>query len=56
MTRVLFAATALLVSAVTLAAPRDGQAQTFKVDKFNIGGEAGTDYVTAEPGTGRVFV
>jgi len=56
MTRVLFAATALLVSAVTLAAPRDGRAQTFKVDKFNIGGEGGTDYVTAEPGTGRVFV
>src|SRR5262245_46521622 len=31
-------------------------AQTFKVAKFNIGGEGGTDYVTAEPGTGRVFV
>src|SRR5438093_3638549 len=56
MTRILFAGTALLVSAITLAAPRAGQAQTFKVDKFNIGGEGGTDYVTAEPGTGRVFV
>lgn len=32
------------------------QAQTFKVQKFNIGGEGGTDYLTAEPGTGRVFV
>src|SRR5436190_4317772 len=31
-------------------------AQTFKVQKYNIGGEGGTDYVTAEPGTGRVFV
>ena len=31
-------------------------AQTFKVAKFNIGGEGGTDYLTAEPGTGRVFV
>jgi hypothetical protein len=31
-------------------------AQTFKVEKYNIGGEGGTDYVTAEPGTGRVFV
>ena len=31
-------------------------AQTFKVTRFEIGGEGGTDYVTAEPGTGRVFV
>src|SRR3954453_12879149 len=31
-------------------------AQNFKVDKWNIGGEGGTDYVTAEPSTGRVFV
>src|SRR5437762_13344095 len=31
-------------------------AQTFTVQKYNIGGEGGTDYVTAEPGTGRVFV
>jgi WD40 repeat protein len=31
-------------------------AQTFKVQKFSIGGEGGTDYLTAEPGTGRVFV
>lgn len=30
--------------------------QAFKVEKYNIGGEGGTDYVTAEPGTGRVFV
>lgn len=28
----------------------------FRVDKFNIGGDGGTDYLTAEPGTGRVFV
>jgi WD40 repeat protein len=32
------------------------QAQTFKVQKFSIGGDGGTDYLTAEPGTGRVFV
>jgi len=32
------------------------QAQTFKVEKYNIGGEGGTDYLVAEPGTGRVFV
>jgi DNA-binding beta-propeller fold protein YncE len=31
-------------------------AQDFKVKKFSIGGEGGTDYLTAEPGTGRVFV
>ncbi len=32
------------------------QAQTFKIQKFSIGGDGGTDYLTAEPGTGRVFV
>ena len=32
------------------------QAQTFKVQKFSIGGDGGTDYLTAEPGTGRIFV
>lgn len=31
-------------------------AQTFKMQKWDIGGEGGTDYITAEPGTGRVFV
>jgi len=32
------------------------QAQTFTVQKYSIGGEGGTDYLTAEPGTSRVFV
>ncbi len=32
------------------------QAQTFRVQKFSIGGDGGTDYLTAEPGTGRIFV
>jgi hypothetical protein len=32
------------------------QAQTFMVQKYSIGGEGGSDYLTAEPGTGRVFV
>ena len=41
--------------ASTLGA-RVAEGQTFKVAKYNIGGEGGTDYVTAEPGTGRVFV
>ena len=31
-------------------------AQDFKVQKYNIGGEGGTDYLTAEPRTGRVFI
>jgi DNA-binding beta-propeller fold protein YncE len=34
----------------------DLQAQTFTVQKYSIGGEGGTDYLTAEQGTGRVFV
>src|SRR5438874_9712266 len=55
MTRHQFAIPAFLIS-VVLASPRAGQAQTFRVDKVNIGGEGGTDYLTAEPGTGRVFV
>src|SRR5438309_3283834 len=41
---------------LALAAPHAGHAQTFTVAKFNIGGDGGTDYLTAEPGTGRVFV
>jgi len=44
----------LLLLAAGIAA--SVQAQTFKVQKFSIGGEGGTDYLTAEPGTGRVFV
>jgi len=46
---------ALLVGAV-LAWPGVSQAQSFKVAKYSIGGDGGTDYLTAEPGTGRVFV
>lgn len=33
-----------------------GNAQSFHVAKYNIGADGGTDYLTAEPGTGRVFV
>jgi DNA-binding beta-propeller fold protein YncE len=33
-----------------------GHAQTFKVEKIDIKGEGGTDYVTVEAATGRVFV
>jgi DNA-binding beta-propeller fold protein YncE len=42
--------------AATLASASIGHAQNFKVEKWNIGGDGGTDYLVAEPGTGRVFV
>jgi DNA-binding beta-propeller fold protein YncE len=45
-----------LLAAAVLALPAAAGAQEFKVAKYNIGGDGGTDYVTAEPGTGRVFV
>jgi WD40 repeat protein len=47
---------ALPLFALIAATPALAAAQTFKVAKYNIGGDGGTDYVTAEPGTGRVFV
>src|SRR5439155_8442268 len=46
---------ALRVAAV-LAWPGVSPAQSFKVAKYSIGGDGGTDYLLAEPGTGRVFV
>jgi len=39
-----------------LLAPLALNAQTFKVDKWHIGDTGGHDYITAEPGTHRVFV
>jgi DNA-binding beta-propeller fold protein YncE len=45
-----------LLSALSLAAPLTAQAQAFKVDKIDIKGDGGTDYVTVESATGRVFV
>src|SRR6266567_7569552 len=55
MARHLLTALAVL-TAVNLAAPTVGHAQPFKVEKFDIKGEGGTDYVTVEAATGRVFV
>src|SRR6202035_1281086 len=52
--RVLTALAVLFAS--SLATSNVGHAQTFKVDKFDIKGDGGTDYVAAEAGTGRVFV
>jgi len=51
-----FVVTPLLFAAAMLGASSAAGAQSFKATKYNIGGEGGTDYVTAEPGTGRVFV
>ncbi len=55
MTRRTLAVGALLL-VPALAWPGLSAAQTFKTAKFSIGGDGGTDYLTAEPGTGRVFV
>ncbi len=47
---------AALAAAAFTVSPQVVHAQTFKVAKYNIGGDGGSDYITAEPGTGRVFV
>jgi len=46
----------LYLSCALLVIALPTHAQTFKVAKYDIGGDGGTDYVTAEAGTGRVFV
>jgi DNA-binding beta-propeller fold protein YncE len=46
----------IVAMAAGAAIPAIGNAQTFKVDKFDIKGEGGTDYVAVESATGRVFV
>ena len=48
--------TTRLALAAALAIPAAASAQKFTVEKFDIKGDGGTDYLTAEPGTGRVFV
>jgi DNA-binding beta-propeller fold protein YncE len=55
MTRHSLVALAAVVAGL-LSHPAALRAQTFTVKKFSIGGDGGTDYLTAEPGTGRVFV
>src|SRR5712691_7946753 len=44
------------LSTAALSWPSVSPAQSFKVAKYSIGGDGGTDYLTAESGTGRVFV
>ena len=54
MTRILISLAATLVMGV--ASSNVAFAQSFKITKYSIGGEGGTDYLTAEAGTNRVFV
>ena len=42
-------------AAAILAAPAMAAAQSFTVHKYTTGGEGGTDYLTADPASGRVF-
>jgi len=46
----------IFLAASSVAAPSAIIAQTFSVEKFDIKGEGGTDYVAVETATGRVFV
>src|SRR4029077_19808066 len=55
MTRRFVAAFAVLF-ATNVAVPIVGQAQQFKVEKYDIKGDGGTDYVAVESATGHVFV
>src|SRR3954452_18344735 len=45
-----------LIALAGLTPPAGVGAPAFKVEKYDIKGEGGTDYVTVEPATGRVFV
>ena len=45
-----------MFSAAVLLFSQIGHAQAFKVEKFDIKGDGGTDYVAVESATGRVFV
>jgi len=44
------------VLSLTMLFAVSANAQQFKMQKWNIGGDGGTDYVMADPATGRVFV
>jgi len=48
--------TLAVVAAISVTAPAASRAQTFNVEKFDIKGDGGTDYVAVESATGRVFV
>ena len=50
------AATAFLTGCAARSPQRAASARSFTVAKYDIGGVGRTDYLTAEPGSGRVFV
>lgn len=56
MVRTVSRITPALAFVAALAIPAMASAQNFTVQKYDIKGEGGTDYLTAEPGTSRVFV
>jgi YVTN family beta-propeller protein len=56
MTRHHLLVTLAVLTAAGLGATAVGRAQTFNVEKFDIKGDGGTDYVAVEAATGRVFV
>jgi len=47
---------ATVVACTTASLSASASAQTYKTQKYNIGGEGGTDYLTADPASGRVFI
>ncbi len=49
-------ATVAVTLAIAFCMPRAALAQNFKVDKFDIKGDGGTDYVAVDSTTGRVYV
>jgi DNA-binding beta-propeller fold protein YncE len=51
-----FSLVSVALAIAILATPAVGYGQTFKVEKFDIKGDGGTDYVSVESATGRVFV
>src|SRR3954452_10016695 len=55
MTRLLLTVAAFALTSGFVTS-RSAKAQSFKVEKYDIKGVGGTDYVTVEPATGRVFV
>ncbi len=46
----------VLAASLLIILPVSLPAQSFTMQRFNIGGDGRTDYLTAEAGTGRVFV
>jgi DNA-binding beta-propeller fold protein YncE len=44
------------VAVATLATGAPAPVPTFTVSKYAVGGDGGTDYLLAEPGSGRVFI